>query len=275
MVTKKKVIDIKPEKTTGTALTKAKKTDVGAPGDWRSELAKYAQKTVKMEENTATGNRISTRNGRLTYHDTPLKNNEMHVIILAALVENAYYNGPYDPDAPRSPVCFAFSEDGEDMEPHEKSHERQSDSCEGCQWNKWGSADQGRGKACKNIRRLAVIPMGEGPGVEEIKAAEIATLTVPVTSVKGYSAFAKELTTHAGLPPFAYRVRIWLEDDAKSQFRVRFEAADRKPLPEKLMPALIERVKEAEKLLDQPYVYIEPEEAAPKRGAGKKKAGKY
>jgi hypothetical protein len=267
------------EKTKSTAVaTKKKKkesTAVGAPLNWREEMAKYAKKTVAMEENTATGNKISTKGGRLSYHDTPLKNNEMHVLILAGLIEKTKYEGPFDPDSPASPICFAFSEDGEDMEPHEKSHEKQSEKCEDCQWNAWGSSETGKGKACSDKRRLAVMPVSDDVTAEAIEAAEIATLTVPVMSVKGYSAYVKELTQRHGLAVFAYVTRVWLEPDAKSQFRVCFECSNPKPLNEKLYPALLKRVKEAEKLVEQPYIWIEPEEK-PKRGAAAKKkpAGK-
>lgn len=255
-----------------TAVVPAKKNEVGAAGDWRAELAQYAQKTVKMEESTQTGNRISTKGGRLSYHDTPLKNNEMTVVILAALVENVYYSGPYDADNPSSPICFAFSDDGEDMAPHEKAHEKQNDTCQGCPHDEWGTSNTGKGKACKNVRRLAVISMDD-VSEDAILSGEIATLNVPVMSVKGYSAYVKELALSAGLPPFAWQTRIFLEPDSKSQFRVCFQAVDRKPIPEKFYPAILKRVKEAEKMLDVPYVFVEAPE--PRAKAGKRAAKKF
>lgn len=255
-----------------TAVVPAKRNEVGAASDWRSELAQYAQKTVKMEEATQSGNRISTRGGRLSYHDTPLKNNEMTVLILSAMIENVYYEGKFDPDSPASPVCFAFSTDGEGMAPHEKAHSPQNDTCAGCPHDEWGSSETGKGKACKNVRRLAVIPMDD-VSEDAILTGEIATLNVPVMSVRGYSAYVKELALSAGLPPFAWQTRIFLEPDPKSQFRVCFQAVDRKPVPEKFFPAILKRVKEAEKMLDVPYVFVEPPE--PKAKAGKRPAKKF
>ena len=259
------------KKTPGTEVAVAKKTSVGAPSDWRAELSQYAAKTVKMEESMQTGNRISTRGGRLSYHDTPLKNNEMTVIVLAALIENVYYPGKFDPDKPASPICFAFSTDGEEMAPHEKAHEPQNGTCAGCPHDEWGSSDTGKGKACKNGRRIAVMAM-EDVSVDAIDHGEIAQLNIPVMSVRGYSAYVKDLAMSAGLPAFAWQTRIWLEADPKSQFRVCFQAVDKKPIPEKFYPAILRRVKEAEKLIDQPYVFVEQTEApAKKKPAGKKK----
>lgn len=251
------------------------KNVVDKPGDWKAELSKYAAKTVKMEESTQTGNRISTRGGKLSYHGVNLRDNKMTVIVLAALIENAYYAHAYDPDNPSAPVCFAFSEDGENMEPHEKSHDQQSESCDGCPHNEWGSADRGKGKACKNIRRLALLAC-EDVTAKNIEEGEIATLSVSVTSVKGWSSYARQIALN-GSAPWAWQTVISLErPDGKDFSNLFFEAADRKPISEKFYPAILKRVKEAEKLLEQPYVYVEPpakpeRKAAPKKGNGKKK----
>lgn len=243
--------------------SKARAVSRDTSSDWRKELAQYAAKTVKMEESTQTGNRISTKGGVLTYHGNKMKDNKINVIILAALIENAYYDGPYDPDNPRAPVCFAFSEDGEDMAPHDESHDKQNETCEGCPQNEWGTADRGRGKACKNLRRIAVLSFEDtstNPSSEEI-----ATLSVSVTSVKGYSAYVKHLAA-TGLAPWAVRTTISLERPEGKEFsNLFFEQADARPLSEKLYPAILKRVKEAEKLLEQPYVYIEPSAPAVRR----------
>lgn len=243
---------------------------VGEAYDWRKEVASYAAKTLKMEESVQAGNKISTRGGVLSYKQTPLKDNELHCIIVAALIENAYYEGAFDPDNPRAPVCFAFSTDGEDMAPHEKSHDPQHETCAGCPQNEFGSADKGRGKACKNVRRIAVLPLTAPFTAADVEEAEIATLNIPVMSVKGYSGYVKDLALKSNLPPWAWQTRIWCQPDPKSQYRVCFESADRKPLPDKLYNAIIARVKEAEKLLDTPYVYVDPSTIErPERASGK------
>jgi hypothetical protein len=225
--------------------------------DWRKEIAGYAAKTLKMEESVSVGNRVSTRGGVLSYKQTPLKDNQLNCIILTALIENAYYAGEFDPDNPRAPVCFAFSTDGEDMEPHEKSHEKQNDTCKGCQGDAFGSASKGRGKACKNIRRIALLPLEWPFTAKDVEESEIATLSVPVMSVKGYSAYVKDLALKSNLPPWAWVTTVGCAPDPKSQYRVTFQSADRKPLPDKMYNAILARVKEAEKVIDEPYVYVD------------------
>lgn len=266
-------IDVAPTRkgktsTAVVAAPKSRRTEVATPGDWRAEMAKYAQKTIKMEESTQTSNRISTKGGRLTYHDTQLRDNQMTVIILAALVENVYYERPFDPDNPSSPDCFAFSEDGEDMAPHEKAHEPQHETCKGCPHDEWGSADRGRGKKCKNQRRLAVLSCEEATP-KMIEEGEIAMLEVSVTAVKGYSAYAKQLAL-SGLAPWAWQTTISLvQSPGDTYFHLEFQSTDRKPISEKLYSLILKRVKEAEKMIDAPYVFQEPSERAPARGRGK------
>lgn len=236
------------------AVRKAKGAEVGEALDWRAEMRKAAEKTIKQEESVATGNRISTKGGKLAYHGTPLKDNRMNCIVLAALIENAYYSGPFNPDNPQSPVCFAFSEDGEGMEPHEKSHDKQSNSCAECPHNEWGSAETGRGKACKNVRRLAVLAF-DGGDLKTIQDGEIAQLSVSVTSVKLWSGYAKQLAMN-GQALWSVQTLVTLErEDSDTYSKLHFESSGH--LPEKFYPAILKRVREAEQMLDAPYVFVE------------------
>lgn len=250
----------------------SKKQLPAAPLDWREEMAKAAAKTIKQEESVATGNRISTRGGKLTYHGTQLKDNKMHCIVLASLIENAYYPGRFDPDNPQSPVCFAFSVDGEDMEPHEKSHDKQSDGCADCPHNEWGSSDTGRGKACKNVRRLALLAFDNGDAAS-IEAGDIAILSVSVTSVKNWSGYAKQLAM-SGMAPWGVQTLVTLDRDESSTYsKLHFESEGK--INDKLYPAILKKVREAEQMLDQPYVFIEQPERPARRPAKTTAKRKY
>lgn len=246
------------------AVVKRSSTAVGAAIDWRKEMAQYAAKTLKQEENVSSSNRISFRGGTISYKGTPLQNNELWCVILAGLIENAYYEGPYDPDNPRAPVCFAFSDDGEDMAPHEKAHTPQNETCKGCPNDEWGSADKGRGKACKNVRRIAVLPLKWPFKASDVLDVEIATASIPVTSVKAYSGYVKTLS-QGGLAMWAFQTRIGCQPDPKTQLKVTFESPDRASFLDRtgkaageIYEALKTRVKEAERILEEPYVYVDP-----------------
>jgi len=246
---------------------------------WDEELAKYAEAASEQEANTGGGSMFSVKSGVLSFQDAPLPNNEMAVIILDTIFENTFYEGDYDPDNPSGPLCFALDRNEGDMKPHvivSDAGFAQNETCEGCENNEFGSADKGKGKACKNTRRLALIPAGnfDSDGMLELFDAdhfsktEIGFMKLPVTSVKGYAGFVKQVAGTLKRPPFGIVTRIYVEPDAKTQFKVHFEVIDK--VPNELLEAIMSRRDEAMATIDFPYsVYEEP---APKPARGTRKA---
>ena len=127
--------------------------------NWDEEMAKFAKASASLERPQLA--RISTRGGVLTYLEQKMAGNKMEVIVLSAIVEQAWYPGKFDPNNPTAPDCFAFSETGEEMTPHEKAYKPQAVTCDRCPQNEWGSdknSPSGRGKACKRKRRILLMP---------------------------------------------------------------------------------------------------------------------
>lgn len=209
-------------KASATAKAAPKKTGT-ALVNWEDELAKYATEAQAVEASVSTGNFISTKGGRLSYNGGEVPGNKMNVIILDHVLENHFYEGRFDPDTPQSPICFAFGRVEDELAPHEKSDQPQNDTCAGCPNNEWGTADQGKGKACKNIRRLALIPED---GLDDISAATVAYLKVPVTSVKAWAGYVNQLAGSLRRPPFGVITEISIVPDPKTQFKVQFAHVD-------------------------------------------------
>jgi hypothetical protein len=258
-----------------------------AVANWDEELAAAAAAAAAQEASTSSGQFFGLRAGVLTFNDAPLPNNEMAVIILDAVLENVFYGGAYDPDTPQSPVCFAFGRDEKTMEPHanvdsEEGFDRQHQSCHGCPNNEFGSADVGKGKACRNTRRLAMISAGtlERIGrsdsttftafedVEHFETSPIGFMKLPVMSVKGYAAFVKQVAGALQRPPHAIFTKVRVVPDAKSQFRVLFEPIGQ--VPNELLGAVMARHREATESIEFPYTPrsddFEQAKPAPKRG---------
>jgi len=248
-----------------------------AVANYDEELAKYAQASAKSVAHVAQGSFVGTRGGILSFNGSPVPGNELDVIIIDFVNENDFFSGKFDPDTPQPPICYAFSRDPDNeedpMRPHEKASEPQSEACKGCEQNEWGSADTGRGKACKNTYRLAVILASslEG-GAEGIKDAEVAYIKPPVTSGKGFAGFVKSLKGMS-LPPFMVVTTVSLVPDASTQFKMLFQVADGQDVGREHIPALIAKRKVVEEQIVFPYP--EPGEApAPKRGGPSKVGGR-
>lgn len=241
--------------------------------DWEAQMKEQAEIAAGAQRSSGGGGKFfSMQAGVLSFDGTPLPGNQMAVVILADIMENSYYEGAYDPNTPASPKCFAFGRDEDDMEPHEAVDkdpyfDRQHPQCNGCPRNEWGSAPTGKGKACKNVMRLALIPAGQykakGSGRNvtyeldlydeeaQFTKAEVAYLKLPVMSVKHYSKYVKAITAELGRPPHGVITNIYVEPDPKSQFRVMFEVVDR--VGTDLLPTVMKRHQVEEASLDFPY----------------------
>jgi hypothetical protein len=235
-------------------------------------LTKYDEAFAKMAQDYTSGERvtgsfISTRGGVLTFGEEQLPGNQMCVIVLDYVQERTFYTEKFNADREVSlpPVCYAFkrNEDEEEMAPHPSMQsdltyfQPQNDICRTCPNNDWGTADTGKGKACSERRRLALLPAGyytprrgsrdfdlhliDDP--EHYASADIAYLKLPVTSVKDWARYVTTLASTLRRPPVAVVTRIYIEPDVKTQFRVKFEIIEQ--LPDTMYEIIMKRHEEA------------------------------
>lgn len=234
-------------------------------------LAAQAKDVAATERVAVSG--ISLRAGIMQWQGQPVPGNRMRVIVLSSSYENTYYPEAFDPNNVQSPACFAQSLKDEDMAPHDNSTDQQHENCRGCWAHQWKSDQKGgKGKACKQVRKLAVIPAYDT--AEEISTAELATVRIPVMSVKNWSGYANERATLDGLPPFAFVTEMSVRPDPRSQFVVEF-AKEGVVADEDALRAVMARIPQAEQLLLTPYEPRPEAEEAPAAPvaapAGKKK----
>lgn len=249
---------------------------------WDEQLAKEAAVAAGMEQNSGGGQFFSVKGGILTWNDAPVPGNQMAVIVLDHILENVFYEGDFDPDNPGGPACFAFGREEKDMAPHKivvDAGTAVSEKCLGCPNNEWGSSDKGRGKACRNTRRLALIPAGAfneaGKFVpiddeDHFVSTPIGYMKLPVTSVKGFAGFVKQVASALRRPPHGVIAKVKVVPDQKTQFKMTFETISK--VDDSLMGAIMKRRDEVKPVIDFPYQPREDDGAA--KGKGKKGAAK-
>jgi hypothetical protein len=255
-------------------MAAAKKKAPGkALAKWDEQLAALAERAAKQEAHVGGGGTfIKTRGGVLVYDGAEVPGNKMNVVIIDSVLENAFYDGKFDPDSPAPPVCYAFGAEARDMAPHAESTEPQSASCAECPHNKWASADQGRGKACKNIHRLALIPEDALESADAIEDAELAFIKVPVTSGKAYAGYVRQLKDNFMRPPLAFVTELSLVRDAETQFKMQFKLVEQIEDGD-LIGALLAKAEKAAGELEQPYTPADEEDTKPvRRGANGRRA---
>ena len=102
---------------------------------------------------------------------------EFNAIIVAMLqkVSRTFYAGTYDPNVKATlPDCWSNNGD----RPEEKSANPQSASCATCKQNIEGSGDNGKSKACRFQRRIALLLEGDASG-------DVYQFNVPAKSLFG------------------------------------------------------------------------------------------
>lgn len=128
--------------------------------------------------------------------------NEIQIVILDFLSKNLFYDRPYDPQNPSPPACFAQGRAIADMAPDGDSPAIQSDKCAVCPLNAFGSGNNGKSKACKNTRELAVLLIDpENPESIDDPSAPIYTLSVPPTGLRAFDGAVASIARSLAGPP--------------------------------------------------------------------------
>lgn len=251
--------------------TAAKPSTSRALVPWEEQMRNRAQKVKKTEKPMSFSKKIGTRGGILTIDDEPIKDNNLDVVVIGWLHENQLYEGEFQPGTPTVPVCYAFNDpNNEDDDPeetmgaHKEAEKPQGtdepwaegeagNACEGCWANKMGTAEKGRGKACKNVRRLMVITPDALESAEAMANAEMRMLSVPVMSVKFWTKFANMVADDLGRDPSGVVVNISTKQDAKANFVVLFDYQEPIEFTQELWDAMEKKRAEAMKDLMAPY----------------------
>jgi hypothetical protein len=225
---------------------------------WKEQLDAKVKAAAATEKSAGSASSwISLKGSQISIDGAAVPGDSLDMVVLDYVLENQYYDVDFDPDVPASPVCFAFGTDAKTMGPHEESPDAQHATCLGCPNAQWGSAKRGKGKACKEIRRLACISAGE---VDEVETAELRMLKIPVTSTEFWSGYVRHLSEVMGLPPCAVvtRMTIIKTPEERSPFKLSFKYVS--TIDEKLLPGIFARVEHIQDDLLRPY---DPVEAPP------------
>lgn len=230
---------------------------------WDEQLAKEAELAAAQEAKVGGGKFISLKGGIMTFDGAQLPNNQLACVIVDSLFENVMYEGAYDPDNMSPPACFAFGRDEKSLAPHEvvvEANQAVCSDCASCPNNQWGSAEKGKGKACSNRRRLALIAAGsfdsQGrfiPDLDETVMAEaqLAFMKLSPTNTKGWAGYVHQLAQVAKRPPHGVITKIRVVPDPKTQFRVIFEMVEN--VSNELMGIIMKRREEAQGAIEMPY----------------------
>lgn len=230
-------------------------TEIGLPAEFLKELASEAKDAAAAERPAVS--KLGTAGGILKYGGDAVAGNNMDVVILYASYRNVWYSGAYQRDNVKNPDCFSLSETDEGMVPDPVVKNPPNGTCDGCPKNAWKSdvkadGSVGKGKACKESRRMVMMPAGALESVDGVRSAELAILDLPVTSAKNYGGLVNTVAATVGVPIWACVVNVKVQQHPKNQFEIVLTPLRVAPSKEIIL-ALKERVADAKRIALEPY----------------------
>lgn len=213
---------------------KAPEEQAVVPKDPAANLPVDIQEQIKQELadqknhlGALPSNKIALKDKKFTLPDGQSSPGPLECIVVDFVWAMSHYKGVYNAANPQSPNCFAIGRDAPEsglLKPNatklkELGLEPQGASCAECPKNEWGSAHTGRGKACKNQRRVIVLP----PNFESLDDAM--TLYVSPQGLKNFDSYVNRLKNEHGLLPVQVITEISFDAD-KSYPLLKFRFLD-------------------------------------------------
>lgn len=246
---------------TAVAKTKPQSTNLPVSADINAQVeAMIAGVQDKINQHSGDAIRIN-QNKEFELPDGRKSDGPLELIILDFVSFNALYEGRYDPNNIQPPVCFSIGAVVQQMVPSAKSPEPQSTSCATCPMNQFGS--DGNGKACKNKRRLAVLPADFDANTP------VYTLEVSPTGLKAFDKYVSALASTQRKVPAQLVTEVDF-DLAKDFPTLTFKAL--RPLEANVVVDVFARIEEGRTRINvepDPSAYTEAAKPAAKAGGRK------
>ena len=234
---------------------------------WADRVKAAAERQVKSVGFLGGGsNWVSFKGGVITVDGASAPAGKFNCVILGYMQERAYYEDEFDGAKPQAPDCYAYgNEDGEvPAAPHPTSKHKQSDGCKSCEWSQYGTAQRGKGQACRQSVRLALVPATEA-GVEH----DPYFARIPPTSIKAVKGWLEQL---GDTPCFAAVTEIQVTPSPGNMFDVRLSV--KSELPTAFQAGVIQHLDRIDSKLREPYPDLDDREK-PKTKPAPKKRGKF
>lgn len=235
---------------------------------WEERLAEKAKEAVEAASSgSGSSKKIGTRGGVFTIDGAQVEGNVLQCVVLDFIFDVTYYEEGFDADDITPPTAFALGRNEKTLVWDGTSHpDYAGQELKTSDVFQWGSADKGRGKAAKSRRRLLVISEGD---LDDVAAAEVRKLMVPVTSSQEWDAYVKQVAVH-GRPPCGVLTEISIAPHPKYQFTLSFKMLGL--VEDDSMGEILDKVDTVQEDLMAPYAAYgsvpEAPEPAPSKARG-------
>lgn len=182
------------------------------PVNFQEQLAKEAAEIAKRIA-TPSGDRIRYKGNQYFCTPDDVEDKTLEVVVVDFVTSNVFYKSVYDAKNIQSPACFAFGIEPSTLVPSANSPIKQAATCSACPNNQFGSAQVGKGKACKNTRLIAVMPASALDTPDE--DAPIWIMAIPPTSLRSFDGYVMALSAKHRTVPIGVITEITLDQSTQ------------------------------------------------------------
>lgn len=188
-------------------MAKASKATGTAVLDIKAELKKRAE-GIKDRIQAPSGDSIRvTQDKKFKLPNGQEGPGPLALVILDFICVNTFFDRPYKEGDILPPACMALGQNPKTLVPEAVSPVKQADSCAECPNNVFGS--DGAGKACKNLRLLAVVEDNDNPD------SPIYLLKVSPTAIKAFDGYVATIQTQFDSLPVSVVTDVYFDPNLK------------------------------------------------------------
>ncbi len=165
-----------------------------------AELASLASRT------DGSPKKIKYEGDKFTLPSGAMFQSPMRVVVLDFNTQHTLFEGSYVQGKVSPIICAASGENPKEMVPYASIKDPQCGSCTGCWANEFESASAGKGKACKQVRTMAVL-VENAEGVID-PTGPIYLMQTNVTANKVFDAFVKTVAAVFQVPPVGVTLEL-------------------------------------------------------------------
>jgi len=193
----------------GTALAKTK---VNLPVDIQAQFAAEVA-ALQKRISAPSGDRITVTQAKTFKLPNGLEVDEIECVIVDFVAASFYYSVDYDRNSIVPPDCFAIGLEPAGLVPSDNSPNKQCESCAGCWANQFKSAKNKRGKACGNVRLLAVLPLDADADTP------IQILKVSSTGLTSFDRHVGNVAAKYGIPVRGVITKVTMSEEEYASLR--------------------------------------------------------
>lgn len=174
----------------------------------QAELKKQAAEAVKERIQAPSGDFIRvTQDKKFKLPTGQESEGPLNLVIIDFLSVNQFFDRPYKEGEIIPPACIAMGVNPRTMKPEASSPDKQAEDCESCPNNQFGS--KGAGKACSNMRLLAVVEPNNDP------KSPIYLLKVSATAIKSFDGYVATIQTQFDSLPISVVTDVYFDPNSK------------------------------------------------------------